>query len=108
MRPRAFDATTSQPLRRVARIVRRATLALLSASYIGAVMIAAASPGSARGETVTPQETPLTAYTLQQRAQKLRAEINATYKQLRKSKSLKISLEGGNDVSPIVLKYIPI
>ncbi len=45
---------------------------------------------------------------LKQRGAQLRADIDLTYKQLRASKSLKNTVHDGNDVTAIVLQYIPI
>jgi len=45
---------------------------------------------------------------LQQRGAQLRLGIDAVYKQLRASKSLKNTVNDGNDVTEFVLKYIPL
>jgi hypothetical protein len=59
-------------------------------------------------EAATPasQTEQLTAEALNQRGLRLRAEIDAAYRQLRISNSLKNAVNDGNDVASIVLKYI--
>jgi hypothetical protein len=49
----------------------------------------------------------LTAATLYKRGGQLAADIEATYKQLRASRTLRIAIKGGNDITGIVAKYIP-
>jgi hypothetical protein len=44
---------------------------------------------------------------LRQKGAQLRAQIDATYRQLRASKTLKNTVNDGNDVTAIVLNYIP-
>jgi len=70
--------------------------------------IALAVPTMSDAETVAPRAEQMTADALRQRAEKLHAEIDATYERLRASNSIKIYIKGGNDVTAIVLKYIPI
>jgi hypothetical protein len=45
---------------------------------------------------------------LKQRAEQLRAAIDQIFLQLRASKSLKESIHDGNDVTPIVVTYVPV
>jgi hypothetical protein len=77
-------------------------IAFLCAGVIALVLSAQAATGAA-----APRNEPVTADELKQRGEQLRAEIDETYKRLRASNSVKTSLRGGNDVSAIVLKYIP-
>ncbi len=45
---------------------------------------------------------------LSQRWGQLQADIVATYKELRSNQALRFAPDGGNDVTPLVLKYIPL
>jgi hypothetical protein len=45
---------------------------------------------------------------LSQRGVRLQADITATYEQLRQNQALRFAPQGGNDVTPAVLKYIPL
>jgi len=67
-----------------------------------------ALPIKSYAETAAPQTEQITADALKHRGAQLQAEINATYKQLRASNSIRNSIEGGNDVTAIALKYIPV
>src|SRR5271169_1897778 len=71
-------------------------------------MIALAIPTKSDAETAAPRTEQMTADALKQRGERLRAEIDATYKQLRASNSIKIYIRGGNDATAIALRYIPI
>jgi hypothetical protein len=51
---------------------------------------------------------PVAADPLTQRGWRLRAEIDATYQDLRASKTLTHRVDQSNDVTPVVLKYIPV
>jgi hypothetical protein len=65
-----------------------------------------AFPGAASAPaTATPPDStdPLT-----QRGWRLRAEIDATYQQLRATKTLTQRVDQTNDVTPVVQKYIPV
>jgi hypothetical protein len=42
------------------------------------------------------------------RGARLRAEITAAYEELRQNGALRFAPQGGNDVTPLVLKYIPL
>jgi len=50
----------------------------------------------------------MSAETLKQRGVQLHAEIDATYQQLRASKTLSDRVRQGNDVTDVVGKYIPV
>lgn len=78
-------------------------LAVLCAS-----VIALAVPMKSYAETAAPRLEQMTADAVRQRGESLRAEIDATYKQLRASNTIRIYIKGGNDVTAIVLKYIPV
>jgi hypothetical protein len=43
-----------------------------------------------------------------QRGAQLQADIVATYRQLRQNAALRFAPQGGNDVTPMVLRYIPL
>ncbi|MGO9635765.1 MAG: hypothetical protein ACLPX1_18005 [Steroidobacteraceae bacterium] len=83
--------------------IQLAGLVLLCAS-----VIVVALPTKSCAETAAPQTGQLTAYEQIQRGAQLRADIDAAYKKLRASKSLKDTVHDGNDVTAIVLKYIPL
>ena len=69
---------------------------------LAALMLAA--PDLAAAGTVGPSAQ----QRLAQRGGALRADITATFKQLRKDRALRYAAQGGNDVAPLVLKYIPL
>jgi hypothetical protein len=73
-----------------------------------ASVIPFALPAKSYAESAPAQTEQITADALKHRGEQLHAEIDATYKQLRASNSLRNSLQGGNDVTAIALKYIPI
>jgi hypothetical protein len=45
---------------------------------------------------------------LSQRGARLQADVTATFEALRQSQALRFAPQGGNDVTPVVLKYIPL
>src|SRR5207249_9735577 len=49
----------------------------------------------------------MTSNDLEQRGKQLRAEIEAAYKQLKSAKKLRTGIKG-NDITELVLKYVPI
>lgn len=70
----------------------------------GAAPPAAPAATSARAAaTPTAPADPLT-----ERGWRLRAEIDATYQQLRASKTLTARVDQNNDVTPVVQKYLPV
>lgn len=61
------------------------------------------------GAAPTPTPAPLAADDpLTQRGWRLRAEIDATYQELRATNTLTHRVDQPNDVTPVVLKYIPV
>jgi hypothetical protein len=76
--------------------------------FFCASAIPVVSPAKSYAEAVLPTKDPETADTLNLQGARLRAEIDATFKQLRVSNSIKSSVNGGNDVTPIVLRYISV
>jgi hypothetical protein len=60
---------------------------------------------SATGQKVVSSDTRAV---LGQRGGQLREDVTGTFKQLRKSRALRYAVEGGNDVTPVVLRYIPL
>jgi hypothetical protein len=90
--------------RRAKPTIHRLCLAFACASVI---LIACATQSDAETPALLPTE-PMTQDALKQQGAQLRADIDATYKQLRASKSLKNTVNDGNDVTAIVLKYIPL
>jgi hypothetical protein len=87
--------------------MRVAALPLIGMAFICAGVIPLVLPTETLAETAAPRNEPTTADALKQRGEQLGAEIDATYRRLRASNSVRTSLRGGNDVSAIVLKYIP-
>jgi len=71
-------------------------------------LIGVALPAKSYAQTPAAQAEPLGAGTLEQRGAQLRAEIDATYQQLRASKTLSNRVRQGNDVTDVVGKYIPV
>jgi hypothetical protein len=45
---------------------------------------------------------------LSQRGARLQADITTTYRELRQNRALRFAPQGGNDVTPVVLKYLPL
>lgn len=82
-------------------------LVCASVMLVGVTGMSSAQAPTAPMATTTPTE-PTTADELSQRGLQLRADIDAVYVKLRASKSLKNTVRDGNDVTAIVLKYIPI
>jgi|ERR1022692_971796 hypothetical protein len=73
-----------------------------------AALIGIALPVKSYAQTLAAQAEPMSAETLKQRGAQLRAEIDATYQQLRASKTLSNTVRQGNDVTDVVGKYIPV
>jgi hypothetical protein len=68
-------------------------------------------PGTAAAAPTTAQAAPTPtapADPLTQRGWRLRAEIDATYQQLRATRTLTQRVDQTNDVTPVVQKYIPV
>lgn len=65
-------------------------------------------PATSTAEASTAPTERATADELSQRGIRLRAEIDAVYVELRVSKSLNNTVHDGNDVTAIVLNYIPV
>lgn len=59
-------------------------------------------------EAAAVQGKAVSADALLQLGRRLRAEIDAAYAQMKESKTLSNIVRQGNDVTPIVLKYIPV
>ncbi len=78
--------------------IRRSWAALLYVAALAA-LLPIARPGTA-ADAAAPD--PLT-----QRGWQLRAEIDATYQQLRASKTLTHRVDQTNDVTAVVVKYLP-
>jgi len=65
-------------------------------------------PARSDAEMTAPQTVPITADELRQRGKELRADIDATYKQLQASHALSNTVNGGNDLTAVVLKYVSV
>jgi hypothetical protein len=78
------------------------TLATVGMVVVVALPMFAAHP--ALGET----SAPAAGAALSQRGARLQADVTATYRELRQNQALRFAPQGGNDVTPIVLKYIPL
>jgi hypothetical protein len=69
---------------------------------------APAAPAAPSAQSVPAATQPIPADPLMQRGWRLRAEIDATYQELRATKTLTHRVDQPNDVTPLVLKYIPV
>lgn len=81
---------------------------LIGFVFFCAYVIFVVEPTNSFAQSPAGSSGHVTADVLQQRGAQLRMEIDAAYKQLRASKSLKNTVNDGNDVTEIVLKYIPL
>jgi hypothetical protein len=79
---------------------------LIGFVFFCASVIFVVEPTNCYAQTRAVPTGHMAADALQQRGAQLSVEIDAVYKQLRASKSLKNTVNDGNDVSDIVLKYI--
>jgi hypothetical protein len=84
----------------------QSTVLLVGLAILCGGAISLARPARSYAAPAPPNE-PISADALSQRGMQLRAEIDATYKQLRASKTLANAVNEANDVTAIVLKYIP-
>jgi hypothetical protein len=87
--------------------MRAPALPLIGVAFLCAGVTPVILSAKAVAEAVAPRNEPMTEDEVKLRGEQLRAGINATYKLLRASNSLRTALRGGNDVTAIVLKYIP-
>jgi|SRR5271166_5129793 len=95
-------------LRRRFQLAARFMMPAIRAVYFCAVLIGVALPAKSHAEAAAAQAEPMSAESLNQRGAQLRAAIDATYQQLRASKTLSNRVKQGNDVTDVVGKYIPI
>jgi hypothetical protein len=83
---------------------RRENQAFVSIGIALVMELAMLSVHSAHAET----SAPAAGAGLSQTGARLQADITATYEELRQNQTLRFAPEGGNDVTTVVLKYIPL
>jgi hypothetical protein len=76
-------------------------------AYIG-ILLVAGLPMLCAHPAMGQASAPAAGAELSQRGARLQADITATYQELRQNQALRFAPQGGNDVTPVVLKYIPL
>jgi hypothetical protein len=95
-------------LRRRFELATRFVMRAIASVCFCAGLIGIALPAKSYAQTPAAQAEPMSAETLKQHGVQLHAEIDATYQQLRASKTLSNRVRQGNDVTDVVGKYIPV
>jgi hypothetical protein len=83
------------------------TVQLVALAFLCASLSQVFLPTRSCAETPAAQTEQLAAQAVKQRGKQLRAELDRAYRQLRASNSLARIRKGSNDVTAIVVKYIP-
>jgi hypothetical protein len=76
-------------------------------TYLGFLLLVG-SPMLPAHPALAQASVPAAGAGLAQRGARLQADITTTYKELRQNQALRFAPQGGNDVTPVVLKYIPL